>query len=137
MALNKWLGIGRLTADPLMKQTQSGVSVARIVIAVDRAYQQGGERKADFISVVAWRHSAEFLNKYFAKGDPVQVEGRIEVRSYEDKDGVTRYATEVIADNVSFVTGAAKKENAADPMDNINLGAFEETLINEDDDLPF
>lgn len=138
MALNKWIGIGRLTADPELRQTQSGIAVSSITVAVDRPYQKGTDKKADFIPVVVWRQSAEFLNKYFSKGDPIQIEGRIEIRTYEDKDGVTRYVTEVIADNISFVTGAGRKEETTDPfaqvIDNPPAG-FE---INEqEEDLPF
>lgn len=137
MALNKFLGLGRLTADPVIKQTQSGVSVCSFNIAVNRKYKSGEERKADFIPVVAWRNTAEFIAKYFSKGDPIQIEGRLETRTYE-KDGATRFVMEVIADDVSFVEGAVKNNQQNNEEENQfaepPAGFF---VADDDEDLPF
>lgn len=137
MALNNWVGIGRLTADPQIKQTQSGVSVCNINIAVNRAYKSGTERKADFIPVIAWRGTAEFISKYFSKGDPIQIEGRLETRTYEDSNGAKRFVMEVIADNVAFVEGAAKKDTQNNGFDDGEFAGFNYIGTPEDDELPF
>lgn len=107
--LNKAFLMGRLVADPELRHTQSGTAVASFRIAVDRDFKdkETGERKADFINIVAWRSTAEFVSRYFAKGRMAVVEGRIQVREYE-KDGGRRYATEIIADNIYF--GDSKKD---------------------------
>ncbi len=95
--------MGRLTADPELRTTTSGTSVTSFTVAVDRNYvKQGEERQTDFINVVAWRSTAEFINRYFYKGSMIAVEGSIQTRNYEDKNGNKRTAVEVIADNVSF-----------------------------------
>ncbi|MDR1409241.1 MAG: single-stranded DNA-binding protein [Oscillospiraceae bacterium] len=96
--------MGRLVADPELRTTQSGVSVTTFRIAVERRFKDSeGNRQADFIDIVAWRQSAEFVQKYFHKGDPILVQGSIQVRPYEDKNGNRRTAVEIQADNVSFV----------------------------------
>ena len=102
--LNKILLQGRLVADPELRHTQSGVAVASFRIAVDRDFKdrETGERKADFINIVAWRQTGEFVSRYFSKGRMAVVEGRMQVREYNDRDGNRRYATEVVADNVYF-----------------------------------
>ena len=111
--MNKVILLGRLTADPELRQTPSNVPVASFTVAVNRPFNKNAaERQADFIDCVAWRNSAEFVSKYFAKGKPILVEGRLQVRSYEDKQGVKRRAYEVVCDNVNFVEGAAKNEGA-------------------------
>ena len=98
--LNCAVIMGRLTADPELRQTPSGVSVTRFTVAVDRGYvKPGEERKADVINVVAWRQTAEFVSRYFQKGSMIAVQGSIQTGSYE-KDGVKRYTFEVSADNV-------------------------------------
>lgn len=95
--------IGRLTADPELKNTQSGISTVRFSIAVNRAYtKQGEERQADFINIVAWRQTAEFICKYFGKGQRIALTGRIQTGSYTDRDGKKRYTYDVVADNVEF-----------------------------------
>lgn len=95
--------MGRLVADPELKTTQSGNSVCTFRVAVDRSYvQQGEERQADFITVTAWRKTAEFVSKYFQKGSMISVQGRLETRQYQDKNGNNRTATEVIAAEVGF-----------------------------------
>lgn len=108
--LNRAILMGRLTADPELKTTPQGVSVTSFSIAVDRNYvKQGEERKADFINIVAWRQQAEFICRYFSKGSMIAIEGQIQTRSYQAKDGSNRYVTEVVVDNVSF-TGE-RREN--------------------------
>ena len=98
--------LGRLTADPELKQTQSGISVCSFSIAVDRRFSgRDSERKTDFINITSWRQQAEFVCRYFHKGDVIGVEGSIQTRNYEDKNGNKRTATEIVTDNV-FFTGA-------------------------------
>ncbi len=95
--------MGRLTADPELKTTPNGVSVTSFCVAVDRKYvRQGEERQADFINVVAWRQTADFVTRYFRKGSMIAVQGSIQTRSYEDKTGAKRTAVEIVADSVSF-----------------------------------
>ena len=127
--LNSAIIMGRLTADPELKKTQSGTSVTAFTVAVDRRYQKSGEEKqTDFISVVAWRQTAEFIEKYFSKGSMIAVRGSIQTRRYEDNNGNKRTAVEVVADEVSFCGSKAEK-NGAQHDD------FEEIPVT--DDLPF
>lgn len=101
--LNVVVLMGRLVADPELRRTQSDLAVCSFRIAVDRSYSnKSGERQADFIDIVAWRGTAEFVCKYFTKGQMIAVEGSIQTRSYEDKQGNKRTAVEVVANNVSF-----------------------------------
>ncbi len=95
--------IGRLTADPELRHTQSGMAMTRFTIAVDRNFtKQGEERQADFISITAWQQRAEFVCKYFSKGRRIAIVGEIRTGSYTDKDGNKRYTTDVVANNVEF-----------------------------------
>ncbi len=107
--MNKVILIGRLTADPELRQTQSGISSCRFTVAVDRRYtdKSNGERQADFISCVAWRQTAEFVSRYFNKGKLIAVEGTLRTGSYTDRNhpDVTHYTTDVQVDNVEFVGG--------------------------------
>ena len=103
MAFNKVILIGNLTADPELKQTQGGISVCSFTIAVNRRFSKDGEQSCDFINIQAWRHQAEFVSKYFNKGKPVLVCGQLQTRNWTDKDGNKRYATEVVAEEISFV----------------------------------
>ncbi len=110
--LNKVILMGRLTADPELRQTPSGVSTCQFTVAADRNYTpQGGERQTDFITVVAWRQTAEFVSRYFAKGRMICVEGSLRTRSYTDKrhSDVTHYVTEVYADSVYFTGEKAQQ----------------------------
>lgn len=103
--LNKVILMGRLTADPELRQTPSGVSTCQITVACDRNFvAQGQERQADFITVVAWRQTAEFISRFFSKGKMIIVEGNLRTRTYDDKryPEVKHYVTEVYADNVMF-----------------------------------
>jgi len=109
--LNMAAFTGRLTADPELKKTDNGVSVCSFTIAVDRNYvRQGEERKADFIPVVAWRQAADFVSKYFKKGQMIGVSGEIQTRRYEDKNGNLKTMTELIANNVSFCGDKPEKK---------------------------
>ena len=95
--------MGRLVADPELRTTPNGISVTSFCVAVDRSFVKAGEeRKADFINVVAWRQTADFVTRYFHKGSMIAVQGSIQTRSYEDKNGNKRTAVEIVADNVSF-----------------------------------
>ena len=132
--LNKIVLMGRLTRDPELRRTQSGTAVASFNLAVDRDYKpQDGERETDFIDIVAWRSTAEFVSKYFSKGRMAVVEGRLQVRDWKDKDGSKRRSTEVIADNVYF--GDSKRSESgtqAEPS-----GEFQELPDEEKGELPF
>ena len=130
--LNRAILMGRLTRDPELRQTPNNVSVVTFTLAVDRNYQADKNNKqADFINIVAWRHTAEFVSKYFTKGQLVAVEGSIQTRSYQDKDGNNRTAFEVVADQVYF----AEKKNSEASCPTGDLSDFEE-LDADDGDLP-
>ena len=103
---------GRLTADPELRHTTSGIAVTSFSIAVDRRYRSGEERQTDFINIVAWRANAEFVSNYFKKGQLIAIEGSIQTRRYQDKDGNNRVAFEVVANNVQF---AESKRDSARP----------------------
>ena len=109
--LNKIFIMGRLTRDPELRRTQSGTAVTSFSLAVDRDFKsQSGEKETDFIDVVAWRSTAEFVAKYFTKGRMAVVEGRLQIRDWKDKDGNNRRSAEVIADNIYF--GDSKRDGA-------------------------
>lgn len=143
--LNIAIIMGRLTADPELRTTGSGISVASFTVAVNRNYK-AGEEQTDFINVVAWRQTAEFVSRYFKRGSMIAVRGRIQQRNYEDKNGNKRTAFEIVADEVSFCgsksetgTGAAQSQPArVQPAASFATGGaddFEEIPIS--DDLPF
>jgi single-strand DNA-binding protein len=159
MSLNRVILFGRLVRDPETRQTQSGIAVCKFTVACDRQFknQQTGERECDFIEVQAWRQAAEFVGRYFSKGDAITVEGSLRNNNFEDKNGVKHYGYVVMADNIGF--GGGKSESgqqnnapsgnyqqarqqapqAAPAQDqglNIaNLGDFEEIL--SDGEVPF
>ena len=146
-SFNKVILMGRLTADPELKTTPSGVPVTSFRIAVDRRYAKPtDEVKADFINVVAWRKSAEFVAKYFNKGKSILVEGQLQSRSYTANDGTMRYVTEVVADNVMFAESASASRDRSEgtyyggeptpaQQPRISEANFEEVAA--EDDLPF
>lgn len=105
--------MGRLTRDPELRHTQSGTPVSTFSLAVDRGYtpKDGGERQTDFIDIVAWRSTAEFVTKYFVKGQMAAVVGRLQIRDWTDKDGNKRRSAEVIADNVYFTDSKKSRES--------------------------
>ena len=132
--LNKIVLMGRLTRDPELRRTQSGTAVASFTLAVDRDYKpQDGERETDFIDIVAWRGTAEFVSKYFTKGRMAVVEGRLQVRDWKDMDGAKRRSTEVIADNVYF--GDSKRSESGTPE--AQAVEFQEVPEEEKGELPF
>lgn len=111
--LNKIIIMGRLTRDPELRRTQNGTPVAGFTLAVDRDFKdkQTGERAADFIDVVAWRQTGEFVSRYFTKGRMAVVEGRLQIRDWTDKEGGKRRSAEVVADSVYF--GDSKREEGS------------------------
>lgn len=132
---------GRLAADAELKTTNNGVSVCSFTIAVERRYKQGEERQADFINIVAWRQTAEFVSKHFSKGSMIGIEGSIQTRKYQDKDGNNRTAFEVVANNVQFVESKRSEgttEGIFSPAPkNDPLDGFSERLDEFDGDCPF
>lgn len=128
--------MGRLTRDPELRHTQSGTAVASFSLAVDRDFkEQDGSRATDFIDCVAWRSSAEFVDKYFSKGRMAVVEGRLQIRDWTDKDGNKRRSAEVIANNVYF--GDSKRDPGSDAQyGNDEQEQFSE-LTDDDGSLPF
>lgn len=157
--LNRVILMGRITADLELKRTASGISVTSFTVAVDRNYvKQGEQRQTDFINVVCWRQQAEFVCRYFGKGSMIAVEGQLQTRTYQAKDGTNRYVTEVVADNISF-TGERRDQsnsgyNSYAPANN-QQPAYQQAPVQEqqtsysnganadfeempmDDDLPF
>ena len=143
--MNKAILIGNLTRDPEVRTTGSGVSVCTFTIAVNRRFaNQQGVREADFINIVAWRQTAELCGRYLAKGRKVAVVGSIQTRSYDAQDGSKRYVTEVVADEVEFIStpqdGSRPMRSddiplPPEPMDNgSRAGVMDEV---DDDELPF
>ncbi len=128
---------GRLVADPELRHTQSDTAVCSFWIAVDRNFTNGSnERQADFIDIVALRGTAEFVCKYFVKGQMIALNGRIQTRSFEDRNGNKRTAVEVVADNVNFC-GSKKDSDSAVQESRYGQRAPMDTAYEEDDDLPF
>lgn len=133
--LNRIILMGRLVRDPELRRTQSGTAVAAIRLAVDRDYKtQSGERQADFFDVVAWRATAEFVSKYFAKGRMAVVEGRLQTRDWTDKDGNKRVTTEIVAETVYF--GDSRRSTDAGAESGQPAGGFAEIPEGEGE-LPF
>lgn len=129
---------GRLTADPELKTTQSGISVTSFSIAVNRPYTKDGESQADFINIVAWRNTAEFVTKYFKKGSLIGIEGSIQTRNYEDKNGNKRTAFEVVANQVHFLESKRNSEQESDNSSTMpNANTTDYSNIETDEDLPF
>ena len=139
--LNKVILVGRMTADPELKQTQSGKSVTSFTVAVNRRFQKDTEQTADFINCVAWKQTAEFLVNHFRKGSSICVVGSIQTRSFTAQNGEKRRATEVVADEVRFVDSKSDNNSSAPvpttyvPEAYSNGASFEE--VASGDDLPF
>ena len=132
--LNNVVIMGRLTRDPELRRTQGGTAVTSFTMAVDRDFKsQSGEKETDFIDVVAWRNTGEFAAKYLAKGRMAAVEGRIQVRDWQDKDGNRRKSVEVVADNVYFAD--SKRDSKPQEPRAVDEQEFDE--IEDDGDLPF
>ena len=148
-SFNKVILIGNMTADPELKQTAAGLSVCSFSIAVNRRFAKAdqGQQNVDFINVVTWRQNAEFVSRYFKKGNPILVCGQLQTRTWNDNQGQKRYATEVVADEVSFVASAAQSAGApqgqsytpdaygAPSFSSTGSANFEE--LPSDGDLPF
>ena len=149
--LNKAILMGRLTRDPELRHTQTNIPVASFTLAVDRGFKgsstDGQQQTADFINIVAWRNTAEFVSKWFRKGQLVAVSGRIQVRNWKDKDDNNRTSFEIVADDCYFAE--SKRDSSAGPastmpndfgavpMPSAPSGSDFEELLGEDSDLPF
>lgn len=135
MSLNKIIVMGRLTKDVELRNTQSGKAIASFTLAVDRDFKgKNGEKETDWLDVVAWGNTATFVNSYFSKGRMAVVEGRLQTRQFEDRNGNKRKVTEIVADNVYF--GDSKKDGnkaPADPLD--QFAELEDDGF--EDDIPF
>ena len=135
--LNHTVIMGRLTKDPELRRTEKGIAVTSFTVAVDRDF---GDKETDFIECVAWRQTGEFVDKYFSKGRMAVVSGRLQIRSWTDKDGNKRKTAEVVADNVYF--GDSKKDAESGhtgfvPNDKIPTTSNYELITEQDDFLPF
>lgn len=128
---NKVIIGGRLTAEPELKQTQSGISVCSIKVAVNRRVKQGDEQKADFYNVTAWRQTAEFVSRYFRKGSSICIVGVLQNSSWTDQKGEKHYRTDIVADEVMFVDSKGDNQGQAAPA------APNWTEISTDEGLPF
>lgn len=139
MSFNKVILIGNMTADPELKQTQGGLSVCSFSIAVNRRFKgENGQQDCDFINIVTWKQQAEFVTRYFKKGQAILVCGQLQTRTWTDNQGQKRYATEVVADEVSFVGNSSSNTEAKPYVPNAytsNNQNFEE--IPNDGSLPF
>ncbi|MGN0601728.1 MAG: single-stranded DNA-binding protein [Oscillospiraceae bacterium] len=156
--LNKVILMGRITQDLEVKQTPSGVSVLSFTVAVQRSYaRQGEERQTDFINCVAWRQQADFIGRYFRKGRMIALEGNLRTRTYDDKNGVKHYVTEVFVDSVSFTGEKAEDNgyqqggyqngynqsapqnnyNSAPANDDLSIGDMADFEVLSDDGVPF
>ena len=152
--MNKVILIGRITKDPELRKTPTDVSVVQFTIAVNRPFQQqNGERQADFINCIAWRNQAENLCKYCGKGSMISVQGRITSRSYDAQDGSKRYVTEVVANNITFLSSrnSGNGSGFTDNMPDYSMGDIQSNtmdiedsfagigneVLTDDDDLPF
>lgn len=133
--LNEITIMGRLIADPELKTTGNGITVCTFRIACDRDRVAEGGQKADFIDIVAWRQTGEFVNKYFFKGKPALIKGRLQIREWQDKEGKKRYTTEVLADSVYFCGGDVKQKEQK-PAGPTQVPELEE-LSGDDSELPF
>jgi len=135
--MNKIILMGRLTATPELRKTASDLSVTSFSVAVPRVYtKQGEERQTDFIDCVAWRNTAEFICKYFSKGNMIALVGTLQTRMYEDKNGNNRKAVEVLVENTYFTGSKSDGNTSAEPSySNSNIDDF--TSVPADDDLPF
>ena len=144
--MNKIILIGRLVKDPELRYTQSGHAVANFTLAVNRRFaNQSGEREADFINCQAWQKSAEFVANYFKKGQQMALEGRLQVRSYDDNNGQKRWVTEVVAEQIEFVGSKGNGSNSNNASGNSGAGGYGaepelgwgQDVPFDDNDLPF
>lgn len=124
--MNKFFGIGRLTKDPEMTQTQTGICVCKFTLAIDRKY---GDKTADFLPIITWKNTAENCSKYLKKGSMVGVVGSVQTRSYEASDGSKRYVTEISADEVQFLSPKEEKEEEPKPTEKPNIRVLEQAEL--------
>lgn len=142
-SFNKVILIGHLTADPELKQTTAGTSVCSFSIGVNRRFaKQEGQQSVDFINIIAWRQQAEFVTKYFKKGNPILICGQLQTRTWTDNQGQKRYATEVVADEVSFVASSTSNASQGSQPSSYIPEAYTAPTegfveIPTDEDLPF
>lgn len=139
--MNKVILMGRLTKDPEMRQTQQGTSVCRFSLAVNRRFAKEGQMTADFINCTAWRNTADFISKYFHKGNMIAVVGSLQTRTWEGQDGKKQYSTDVIVDEAYFAgakteSSFSQPQSTSESFGDIDGMGFEEVDGNEDD-LPF
>ena len=138
--LNRAILMGRLVADPELRSTQNGTPVITFTLAVNRNFSRSGEQaQTDYIDIVAWRNTAEFVSKWFTRGMQVAVSGRIQTRTWEDKQGQKRKSVEVVADEVFFAESkrdGTQRQNSAEPFELENPAASSPTP-EDDSDLPF
>ena len=125
--MNKVILVGRLTADPELRQTPQGVETTRFTVAVDRRYRRDGGQQADFITCVAWRQQAEFICRYFNKGKLIGLEGQIQTRSWDGQDGRRQYATEVLVDNVEFIGSKSESVGNSQGAYQSNFGGYQQS----------
>ncbi len=148
--INKVILVGRICTDLELRQTANGVSICSFMVACNRPFtpKDGGEKQADFIPVTAWRSNAEFISKYFSKGNAIGLEGSLQSRSYTDKEGNKRTAYEVLVDRATFVESKSSSANAGDRPQSFNRptqeqppafsgGNSDDFATIDDDDLPF
>lgn len=136
--MNKVILIGRLTREPETRYTQTNnIQVTSFTLAVNRRFAKEGEQQADFINIVAWNKTAEFVSKYFKKGQQVAVVGRIQTRNYDDNNGVKHYVTEVVAEEVYFADSKKEGQVDASNMESSTPVTNNDFEITSSDDLPF
>ena len=143
--MNKVILVGNLTRDPELITTANGISVCKFGLAVQRRFtNQNGEREADFINIVAWRQNADFCYKYFKKGNKVALVGSLQTRSYDAQDGTKRYSTDVVAEEVEFLStkGSSNAEEISEPVEAGSKSSGKSDVVNkfepiDDDNLPF
>ena len=134
--LNNVILQGRLTNDPELKSTNGGKYVTSFSLAVERDFSTNGEKETDFINIVAWNNTAEFITKYFTKGKQMLINGSLQVRKYQTQNGENRYATEVLAKNVYFC-GDKEKTSQGESYAHSNANESDFTETNGDEDIPF
>jgi single-strand DNA-binding protein len=135
-SFNKVILIGNMAADPELKQTTSGISVCSFSIAVNRKFAKEGEQSCDFITIQTWRQTAEFVTRYFKKGKPILVCGQLQVRTWTDSQGNKRYATEVVADEVSFVDKSESSTEAKPQPSTYTPSAYGATNAPQFEEIP-
>jgi single-strand DNA-binding protein len=141
--LNHIVLMGRLVASPELRHTQTGVAVASFTLAVEQDYKSGDDKKTDFIDIVAWRNTGEFVAKYFTKGQMAAVSGRLQLRDWTDNDGKKRKAAEVVASNVYFAEGKRNRSEASYSYDSEPPAGYSQpgdsgfSEVDDDGELPF